>query len=297
MHYGIDLPHFGPYADARVLAELARDAEAAGWEGFFNWDHISWGMSGTPMVDPWVALTAVAMSTEHIRLGALVTPLPRRRPTKIARETVSLDRLSGGRLVFGVGIGEGHAEWEDLGDEGDPKIRGDMLDEGLDLLVRLWSGEPVNHEGTHYTVKNSIYVPTPVQQPRIPIWVAGVWPNKRPFRRAARWDGIYPLKQGFEQGVALTPEDVVAIVSFIRQHRSTEDPFDVVQVGTTSGDDTTRDSEKLMPFVEAGVTWWLEDITPWSMPNWEEGEQWPLEAMRDRIRKGPPKVLTPSRDS
>src|SRR5437870_13324307 len=190
MRFAVTLPHFGPYADARLLSELALEAEDAGWDGFFIWDHISWGMSGTPMVDPWVALTAVALNTSRIRFGPMVTPLPRRRPTKIARETVSLDRLSDGRFILGVGIGQGEDEWENLGDEGDPKVRGAMLDEALDLLEQLWSGQPVNHEGTYYTVKHSIYVPTPVQEPRIPIWVAGVWPNKKPFRRAARWDGV-----------------------------------------------------------------------------------------------------------
>ncbi|MFN2108650.1 MAG: LLM class flavin-dependent oxidoreductase, partial [Anaerolineae bacterium] len=148
MQYGIYLPNFGPYGDARVLAGLARDAENAGWDGFFLWDHMAG--HALPFVDPWVALTAVALNTQRLRIGTTVTPLPRRRPWKIARETVSLDHLSGGRLTLGVGIGLGQAEWNDLGEESDLKKRGKMLDEALDVLVGLWSGEPFSYAGQYY---------------------------------------------------------------------------------------------------------------------------------------------------
>jgi alkanesulfonate monooxygenase SsuD/methylene tetrahydromethanopterin reductase-like flavin-dependent oxidoreductase (luciferase family) len=194
LKFGVYLPNFGAFGEARTLAELAHDAEAAGWDGFFIWDHIARPMH-TPVVDAWVALSAIAMRTERVRIGALVTPLPRRRPWKLARETASLDRLSNGRLVLGVGIGSSGGqpvEWEAFGEELDLKKRGEMLDESLEIINGLWSGEPFAFNGKHYQVKESQFLPTPLQTPRIPVWVAGNWPHHAPFRRAARWDGMIP---------------------------------------------------------------------------------------------------------
>src|SRR5437867_2328127 len=240
MQYGITLPNFGDFFDPRLLAQLAREAEQAGWDGFFIWDHVL--LFPTPTVDPWVALAAIALATERIRIGPLVTPLPRRRPTKLARETVSIDHLSNGRLVLGVGIGAGPWEWDYLGEESDLKARGDMLDEGLELLTRLWSGEPVLHDGRFYRFRGDLgpnqpeiaptpFLPTPVQSPRIPIWVGGTWPRKPPFRRAARWDGVVPLIDGKAFGEYMTPDEVREVVGYIRQHRTSETPFDVVVSG------------------------------------------------------------------
>src|SRR5512134_3855134 len=151
MHFGLYVPLFGDYADARALASLARDAETAGWEGFFLWDHVFTDWPDR-LVDPWVALTAIALNTQRIRIGTTVTPLPRRRPWKLARETVSLDHLSGGRLTLSVGIGVGQAEWEHLGEQSDPKKRGAMLDEALSVLTGLWSGEPFSYTGQYYQI-------------------------------------------------------------------------------------------------------------------------------------------------
>ncbi|MBN1248328.1 MAG: LLM class flavin-dependent oxidoreductase, partial [Anaerolineae bacterium] len=191
MRYGIYVPNFGPFGSAAAMAQLAQEAEAAGWDGFFIWDHVAgWHQ---PFVDPWIALTAVAMSTGRIRLGTTVTPLPRRRPAMLARETVSVDVLSGGRLILGVGIGGGTAEWDDLGEETDLRVRGAMLDEGLDVLTGLWRNGAFSYEGAYYAVRDADFRPKPVQSPRIPIWVGGVWPAKAPFRRMARWDGMFPL--------------------------------------------------------------------------------------------------------
>jgi len=196
MKFGIYLPNFGPFGYARVIADLAREAESAGWDGFFLWDHIAThdddGVS-LPHTDPWVALTAAAMQTTSIILGTTVTPLPRRRPHKLARETVTLDRLSSGRLILSVGIGLGKREWDHLGEETDLRSRGRMLDEGLEILAGLWSGEPFQFDGDHYHIEQAQFLPPPFQQPRIPVWVGGEWPNKRPFRRMARWDGMFPL--------------------------------------------------------------------------------------------------------
>ncbi|MFN8371855.1 MAG: LLM class flavin-dependent oxidoreductase [Anaerolineae bacterium] len=287
MKFAIDAPHFGPYADARVLAGLAHDAEEAGWDGFFIWDHVMFAET-TPMVDATVALTAIAMSTQRIRFGAMITPLARRRPTKLARETVSLDRLSNGRLVLGVGLGADGAEYEGFGEATDHKTRAAMLDEGLDVLTKLWHGERFTHQGTHYTVKDALFTPTPVQQPRIPIWVAGIWPNKAPFRRAARWDGVAPLwqEQGFDN---MVPAPMVKeIVAYIRSQRATDAPFAVTHWGILPQKDSERASV-VAEYAEAGVTWWRENISPFRFGGgWNDN--WDLQRMRAVILQGPPQM-------
>src|SRR3954469_1246528 len=169
---------FGELAEARVLARLAAAAESAGWDGFFLWDHLVYTAT-REVADPWVAMAAIACATARVRIGPLVTPTPRRRIHKLARETVTLDRLSGGRLVFGVGIGgDRHGEFTPFGDPGDARERARRLDEDLERLPAMWGGE---------------FAPPPAQQPRIPVWVAARYPNRRPVRRAARWDGLFPI--------------------------------------------------------------------------------------------------------
>jgi alkanesulfonate monooxygenase SsuD/methylene tetrahydromethanopterin reductase-like flavin-dependent oxidoreductase (luciferase family) len=297
MRYGVTVPNFGECFHPRTLAEMAREAEAAGWDGFFLWDHVL--LWPGPMVDPWVALACIAMQTQHIRLGPLVTPLPRRRPVKLAREAVSLDHLSNGRLILGVGIGDGPWEWDYLGEETDLRTRGAMLDEGLDLLTKLWTGEPVLHEGRFYRYRGDFgpgrpevnptpFLPRPVQTPRIPIWVAGMWPRKPPFRRAARWDGVVPLGEDRGSGPnSLTPDDVRALVAYVRTHRQGEAPFDVVIGGHTAGKDRAADRATVEAYAAAGATWWLEDVSPWPF-GWNWQGPWPFAAMRERIRSGPP---------
>lgn len=292
MRYGISIPPFADYSNPRTLAALAREAEAAGWDGFFIWDHMLFGP--IPVVDPWVALTAIALSTERIRIGPMVTPLPRRRPTKLARETVSLDRLSGGRLVLGVGIGESPWEWEYLGEQPDLRVRGAMLNEGLEVLTGLWSGEPFSFNGRHYRVEGELpdgtrrarFLPPALQSPRIPIWVAGVWPNKPPFRRAARWDGIFPMKKG---GAMPTPDDLREMVAYVEAQRTSAGPFDVVLAGATPGADPAEDAAIVAPYAGAGLTWWVESVDPWRY-GWNWDGDWPVEAMNERVRRGPPKV-------
>jgi alkanesulfonate monooxygenase SsuD/methylene tetrahydromethanopterin reductase-like flavin-dependent oxidoreductase (luciferase family) len=286
MKYAVNVPNYGPYGYAQNLAQLAHEAEQAGWDGFFIWDHIAWM---TAVVDPWVALAAIALSTKHIRIGAMVTPLPRRRPWKLARETTSIDHLAGGRLVVGVGIGLDHWEWDDLGEETDLKTRGSMLDEGLDVLTGLWSGEPFSYDGRFYHLNEAAFLPRPVQQPRIPIWVAGNWPAKRPMRRGARWDGICPMAANLKFDEMMSPEQIGEAAAFARSHRPNPDtPFDVVHGGITPPD-RKRGAEIVAPYMEVGVTWWSETISPWVYGwNWE-GE-WPVAAMRDRILAGPPKL-------
>ena len=285
MNTALYLPNFGSWGDPTAMVSLATDAEASGWDGFFIWDHIG-GFENT-MVDPWVALGAVAQATSTITIGTTVTPVPRRRPQKLARETTTVDRLSGGRFVFGVGSGEGASEFDDMGETTVHRERGEMLDEALDVITELWTGESVNHRGAHYTVERARFAPTPVQKPRIPIWVGGFWPYKRPMRRAARWDGVVPLLR-LSEGESET-EALRACVDYISSHRESADPFDVVYSGVTPGDYPTRAAEIVGPFADAGATWWLEAIAPY---RYDAGfaEPWNTEKLRERVLQGPPRI-------
>ncbi|MGH7863673.1 MAG: LLM class flavin-dependent oxidoreductase [Candidatus Binataceae bacterium] len=279
MRFAIDFPQFGPYADPRLLAELAREAEDSGWDGFFIWDHVQVGWPH-PVADPWIALAAVAMATKRIRLGALVTPIFRRTPWHFARETVTLDHLSQGRLVVGVGIATDiFKELSTFAYPLDDKVRAQMLDEGLAIVTGLWSGQPFAFDGKHYHVSETTFLPTPVQAPRIPIWVAGTWPLKPPFRRAARFDGVVPMLADIEK--ALTPDDVRAMIKFIGAQRSSNHPFDVLIAGSTAGADRAADSAKVAAYSDAGATWWVESILPWKRP---------LDEARKRNRSGPPRL-------
>jgi alkanesulfonate monooxygenase SsuD/methylene tetrahydromethanopterin reductase-like flavin-dependent oxidoreductase (luciferase family) len=281
VHYGVSVPNYGEYGDARRLAELAREAEEAGWDGFFLWDHVAFtGKAPAPLADTWTALTAIAMHTSRIRLGPLVTPLARRRPWTLARQAVTLDHLSGGRLILGVGLGyPPRSEFERFGENADAKVRALKLDEGLAILDGLWSGEPFTFAGEHYQLKETTFLPRPLQMPRIPIWIAGHWPNKPPFRRAARWDGVFPesVDAGWERTMPI--EDVRAAMDYLRAHRTADTPFDLVIGADTTGTDRERDRALLAPYVEAGMTWWVENLRP---------TRGTFEEMRGRLLLGPP---------
>jgi alkanesulfonate monooxygenase SsuD/methylene tetrahydromethanopterin reductase-like flavin-dependent oxidoreductase (luciferase family) len=275
MRYALNVPNFGAFADTRALAELAHEAEEAGWDGFFLWDHI--GGWPAPTADPWVALAAMAMTTSRIRLGPLVTPLPRRRPWKLARETATVDHLSNGRLILGVGIGDDTLgrEYSAYGESGDNKLHGEMLDEGLNILTGLWSGKPFSYRGAHYTISDAQYLPTPIQQPRIPIWVAATLPHKRPVRRAARWDGLVPIGMR-EQPV--TAEQVREMLAVVHETRPATEPFDVILAGYTGNLSKDEAAEQLGRLAEAGVTWWQEGVLPDNT----------LDDLRTQIQHGPP---------
>ncbi|MFZ2097224.1 MAG: LLM class flavin-dependent oxidoreductase [Anaerolineales bacterium] len=280
MFYGIYTPNFGAETTPRLLADLAAEAEQAGWDGFFLWDHMVYSLNQKlPLYDPWVALAGIAMRTERLRLGTTVTPLARRRPWKLARETVTLDHLSAGRLILGVGVGDpDEADYGTFGEPTDPRIRAAMLDEGLEILNGLWSGKPFSYKGSHYQLKKCTFLPTPVQTPRIPIWVGGFWPHPRPFQRAARWDGAFPLNSG---GPFTPPPNTLRqIHEYITQHRTTPAPFDLVIMGTTSGNDLKAARKKLSAYAETGLTWWLESLYRWRNS---------INLMRQRIRQGPPR--------
>jgi alkanesulfonate monooxygenase SsuD/methylene tetrahydromethanopterin reductase-like flavin-dependent oxidoreductase (luciferase family) len=246
--HAIDVAPFGELADPRALAELAIAAEEHGWDGFFVWDHIVHRSQARAIADPWVALAAVACATSRLRIGPMITPLARRRVQKVARETVTLDLLSSGRLTVGVGIGSArNGEFEPFGEVTDPRERARLLDRGLDDLTRYWSGQ---------------FEPVPVQRPRIPVWVAAEWPHRRPVRRAARWDGLFPA------GLP-GPEALAELVTEVRQARPSGDPFDVV-VGVAPGQDVE-------PWALAGATWIVTEF----------GIQPHLAQVREVIDSGP----------
>lgn len=258
MKYGLTFPNYGEYGNPQLLADLAHEAEESGWDGFFVWDHLLCSHSPEPTSDPWILLTAIALRTSRIRIGVLVTPLSRRRPWKVARETVTLDHLSGGRLIFGAGLGA-HAEEEftAFGDEDDLKIRAGMLDEGLQILNGFWSGKPFSFLGKHYKIKETLFLPSTLQQPRIPVWIAGVHPNIAPMRRAARWDGFFATTR---QSDGFSPADVRKIAATIQPMRTSTHPFDIIISGHTRLESWSADINKVQALEKAGATWWLDSF-------------------------------------
>ena len=277
------LPNVREYADPRLLVEIAADAEAAGWDGVFVWDHIAREEDPSlPATDPWIAVAGMAVRTQRVRLGIMVTPLARRRPWKVAREAVALDALSSGRFVLGVGLGGGReAEFAAFGEEADPRVRAELLDEGLAILDGLWSGRPFSFEGMHHRISGAQFTPRSVQQPRVPLWVAGRWPNRRPFRRAARWDGVFPVFEGVGAGEMASPARLAEAVSYTRAHRPDDSAsFDVALECVSDGEDRAADAARADAYAHAGLTWWVEAL------GWFRG---PLDGMRERVRSGPPR--------
>src|SRR5438105_10425550 len=277
MQYGFIVPG----GDLQHILEMAVDAEAAGWDGVFYWDGIYIESAGL-MYDPWVVLAAIAMRTERVRVGAMLTPLSRRRPWKLARETVTLDHLSHGRLILPFGLGAlDDGGFAKVGEETDRKVRAELLDEGLEILTGLWSGQPFSFHGQHYSVEEMTFLPPPVQSPRIPIWVVGAWPGQKSMQRVLRYDGLLPTKiASGDAPAAITPEDIQAMKAYIEEHRVQTTPFDIVQEGETPGEDRERAREIVRPYAEAGATWWTE--SRWSFP--------PIEELRRRIQQGPPRL-------
>jgi alkanesulfonate monooxygenase SsuD/methylene tetrahydromethanopterin reductase-like flavin-dependent oxidoreductase (luciferase family) len=217
------LPLFDQLADPAAVARLAAEAEEAGWHGLFVWDHLNWRAPVQQVADPWITLAAAAGVTERLRLGPMVTPLARRRPAKVARETATLDLLSGGRLTLGVGLGSDRfgAELSATGEQLDDRQRGQMLDEALQILTAAWSGRPVEHHGPHYTVDGIRFLPRPVQRPGVPVWVAGFPGNAAPMRRAARHDGFFPVNLSRPDQVA----EITATLAGLRQDPAA--PYDI----------------------------------------------------------------------
>ncbi len=241
MRYGLHIAPFAELAEPTMIGDLAEAAETNGFDGVFIWDQIARPHKALPAAHVGVALAVIAQRTSRVRFGALVTPLTRRRPHDFAREAVSLDRLSGGRLIVGVGLGVNTGgELERFGEETDERIHGDRLDEALNVVLQCWTGTNVMHHGTHFRVDDVAFTPTPVQQPRVPIWVACRSQAVRPLRRAARFDGLVPETD---------PAGVEAMLATMASMRGSLDSFDVVCKGD-KGDDPA-------PFERLGATWWL----------------------------------------
>ncbi|HEX6526261.1 MAG TPA: LLM class flavin-dependent oxidoreductase [Streptosporangiaceae bacterium] len=290
MRFAINIPNFGDFADARMVADLARRAEEAGWDGLFVWDHITHHKElRREIADPWVLLTAAALATSRIRLGTMITPVARRRVAKLAREVTTLDRLTGGRMILGVGLGAPlDDEYGTFGEPTDARLLAARLDESLFAMNELWSGEPVTFHGQHIIVNDVAFAPVPVQRPRVPIWVGGNWPAKRPMRRAAQWDGAAPILkvQGPDPaGNREPPRPDAAFVrevsAFLRDCRveagRAGEPFDLLISGTSTPKDA---AETVGPLAEAGATWWQE--CAWG----DKLER--AEPMLRRIESGPP---------
>jgi alkanesulfonate monooxygenase SsuD/methylene tetrahydromethanopterin reductase-like flavin-dependent oxidoreductase (luciferase family) len=286
MQFAIDIPNFGAFADPHLTADVARDAEAAGWDAVWVWDH-TLRDRGVPYADPWILLAAIALATKRVRLGPMVTPLPRRRPWGVAREAVTLDYLSGGRFTLGIGLGNPPREFTAVGEEADPKIRAAKLDEGLAIVAECWTGKTFSFRGEHYRLDDVEFLPAPLQQPRIPIWLAATWPIRAPFRRAARWDGVWPLRRNPDgTTLNLVPDDIRGILDVIAEERAAAgrpvtDPFDILVHGVTPADDPAQAAAITGPYAEAGATWWTERINP---------SRGSLEQMRERVRRGPPRL-------
>jgi alkanesulfonate monooxygenase SsuD/methylene tetrahydromethanopterin reductase-like flavin-dependent oxidoreductase (luciferase family) len=261
MKFGLDVPTTGEYADARVLAQLASEAEAAGWDGFFVWDVLS---GEQPIIDPWIALTAIALQTTRIQIGFMILPLARHRPWLVAQRLANLDQLSNGRVICTVGLGHKAEQFTAFGERGDPATRASKLDEGLQILNGLWTQEPFSFAGEHYTLNGVTLQPKPIQSPRIPIWVAGGWPRRGPFRRAARWDGVAFKSVPHGGGRWLTLDEFRAGVAFVQGQRALDDPFDVVMSGELP-EDPTQVGETIQTFAAAGATWWVEEGLSWTL--------------------------------
>jgi alkanesulfonate monooxygenase SsuD/methylene tetrahydromethanopterin reductase-like flavin-dependent oxidoreductase (luciferase family) len=262
------VPLFDDLADPRAVVRLAVEAESNGWDGFFVWDHIRWREPVRAAADPWIVLAAVASATERIRLGPMVTPPARRRPAKLARETATLDQLSDGRLTLGVGIGSNQfgEEFTRFGEEADDATRAAMTDEALEILRAAWSGEPVQHSGTHHVIDNVTFLPRPVQQSGVPIWIAGLPGRIRPMRRAARHDGFFPVNLS-------GPDELAAAVDAVRGLREpAAGPFDIA-VEVSPGTDPA-------PYRAAGATWCLTNF---------EAHEASFDVVRGVISEGPPR--------
>lgn len=279
MRHGIFLAPFQTFSDPRLVVDLAAAAEAAGWDGFFLWDHVL-ARPGWAVADPWTILAAAAATTEHVRLGAMVTPLARRRPWVLARQIATLDNLSNGRMVVGIGLGDdGWSEFSAFGEDPDPRARAMALDEGVELLRRLLSGAPTEFQGNLHRVSSPAMLPGPRQRP-IPMWAACRWPARRPLRRAARLEGCFPIFPGGWPPARPDPETVAEVAKDLRSLGAAE-PYDLA-VTWADWAHPARSGAEIRELEDAGATWALEWLGP---------EPLPQQGLERVVRRGP--VATP----
>jgi alkanesulfonate monooxygenase SsuD/methylene tetrahydromethanopterin reductase-like flavin-dependent oxidoreductase (luciferase family) len=277
MRFAVDISPAGSWGDPRTLAELAALAERSGWDGVFLEDYVFYP-GGLDTYDPWVTLAAIALATERIRLGTMITPLPRRRPWKVAAEAMTVDRLSGGRMILGVGSGDpASVDMTRLGEAEAARTRAAMLDEALEVIDGLWRGEPLSFEGTHYSLDDVTLRPRPLQQPRIPIWIGGQLTRPRPRERALRWDGSCLFRVTPPEWEDLTVDDVRRLRADATTRRGPDRPFYIAVGGRERRADARAEVEYVRELAEAGATWWHEWVPPAT----------PLEAVRAHISGGP----------
>jgi alkanesulfonate monooxygenase SsuD/methylene tetrahydromethanopterin reductase-like flavin-dependent oxidoreductase (luciferase family) len=258
VRFGLFFPQFEELADPGRLAELAVVAEEAGWSGFFLWDHML-ARPGMAVCDPWIGMTAIAAATREIRFGAMVTPLARRRPWVLARQAAALDVLSGGRLVIGAGLGDdGWKEFSSFGDAASPRERRVLLDESLEVLRRLLSGEHVEFDGERLHVHSTPFLPRPVQDP-LPVWVAGRWPNRAPLARAARMQGCFPI---FAGDPVFPDADDLAGVRAELTRLGAPDGYDLAITCKLRLLDAAERAKAVATAASNGVTWLLEGFVP-----------------------------------
>ena len=253
-----------PWADAQEVGDLAEAAERSGWDGLFVWEPV-WG------VDAWVALGLAAVRTTKIRLGTLLTPPSRRRPWELAGQVATVDRISAGRVTLSVGLGAIESGFEAFGEECDRRRRAELMDECLDIVCGLWSGQPFSYDGKHYRVRPTDFpaIGEVVQQPRVPIWCVGALGRPRSMERARRWDGVIPQVLENGEGRQPTLPEVDALRAEIG------DGPDIVIEGATTAHSPAA-------YADAGATWWIESM-------WEAvGEHSPVAAAYDRLLEGPP---------
>lgn len=265
MRQGVFFPPFDGVADPHRLVELGRVAEAAGWDGLFLWDHLLYAGGVEKILDPYISLAAIASATTTLQLGAMVTPLIRRRPQVVARQAVTLDLLSNGRLILGFGIGDDgeSGELSKFGETTDAKVRGRRLSEGLEVLTGLLSGGPVEHDGEHYQARDVTFQPTAAREGGIPIWLAARWPNPAPIRRAAHYGGVFVIQMK-------DAEDVAELRQRLVDEGADLEHFDIVISGFI-GDDPS-------PWAKAGADWFLSWIGPYNMD---------FDEVREMILEGP----------
>ncbi len=268
-----------PGGEARNAVKMAQAAEAAGWDGFFVWEPV-WG------VDAWVSLTAAAMLTVRIRLGTMITPLSRMRPWKLSSETATLDRLSNGRLILSVGLGAVDTGFVQFGEEADRKARAELLDEGLDILTGLWKGQPFNYSGKHYHIQETDHLPPlpPIQTPRIPIWVVGLWPNPRSMRRVVRYDGLLPVMYKPDRSHAeITPEHIGEMKQYLNEHHL--GPMDIIiERAAVAEANPNAIAEQAAALEAAGVTWWMDGMWEATERMFEADTQ---KRNLERVQRGP----------
>ncbi len=279
MRFAIGVPNVAAFADPVFLVEIAAMTEQAGWDGFFVWDHLLYRPPEPTAVEPWSIVAAAAAITFRVRLGVLLTALPRRHPALMAQQVATIDLLSRGRVVFGAGLGSIPEEYISFGEDGDPHVRARKLDEALDLVCAIWSGEPVQYHGEFYSVDAPALLPQPLQRPRPPIWLGGRWPNRAPFRRAAHYDGVMPTHAAHEHGSFMTPSQLGVIVEYVQAHRRVAQPMEVVMEGEST--DAEHLGELCGSYAEVGLTWWVEKL------GWWRGD---FDAAFRRVVAGRPKI-------